>query len=90
MFSLSHVFAGLVMVGGGICFVKYTFKLVNITGRQDWIERYAGSGSTYGVYKLFGVLLVIVGILFMTGFGGNVLDFFFSPLRNVFQPLKNG
>ena len=87
MFNLGHLLIGIIMIAGGIAMVKYTFQLTNITGRQDWLERYTGSGSTYGVYKLFGVFLVLVGILFATGFGNNVLDFLFSPLRSVFRPI---
>lgn len=77
------------MVVIGVLFVKYTFNITNMTGRQDWLEKYTGSGSTYGVYKIFGVLLVCVGILWATGFGTNVIDFVFSPLKSVFHPLHN-
>jgi hypothetical protein len=85
--NLAHVLIGLIMIVGGIAMVKYTFQLTNITGRQDWLERYTGSGSTYGIYKLFGVFIVIVGILFATGFGTGVIDFIFSPLKSVFHPI---
>jgi len=76
------------MALAGVGFVKYTFQITNLTGRQDWLERYTGSGSTYGVYKLFGVFLVIVGILWATGFGGDVINFLFAPVYNIFRPLK--
>ena len=88
MFNLGHILIGLFMVGAGILFVKYTFRIVGMTGNQDWLERYTGSGSTYGIFKLFGVFLVIIGVLFATGFGNNVLDFLFSPLKSVFHPLN--
>jgi len=86
MFNLSHVLIGLAMMVGGIAMIKYTFQLANITGSQDWIERFTGSGTTYGIYKLFGVFIVIVGVLFATGFGNNVIAFIFSPLKSVFRP----
>jgi hypothetical protein len=89
MFNIGHILIGLFMTAAGVVIVKYTFKVVNITGRQDWLERYTGSGSTYGMYKLFGVFLVIIGILFATGFGNNVVDFLFSPLKSVFHPLNS-
>jgi hypothetical protein len=89
MFNIGHILIGLFMIGAGILFVKFTFKIVGITGNQQWLEKYTGSGSTYGIYKLFGVFLVIIGILFATGFGNNVLDFMFSPLKSIFRPLGN-
>lgn len=89
MLDPSHILIGLTMVVLGVLLVKYTFNIVNITGSQDWLERFTGSGSTYGIFKLFGVFLVVVGVLFATGFGNNVLDFLFSPLKTVFHPLSN-
>ena len=87
--SFSSFLIGLAMTVLGVGMVKYTFQVMNFTGRQDWIERYAGSGSTYGVFKIFGVALVIGGILFATGFGNDVLNFILSPLLNAFRPLVN-
>ena len=87
MFSFSHLLIGLAMIAGGFAMVKYTFKLLNITGPQQWMERYTGSGSTYGMYKLAGVAIIIMGILFATGFGNNLMDFIFSPLKGIFKPL---
>lgn len=72
----------------GVAFVKYTFWIHNMTGPQDWLERYTGSGSTYGIYKLFGVFIVLTGLLVASGFGNNVMSFLFSPLANLFRPLK--
>jgi hypothetical protein len=85
MFSLTGLLVGLAMVGFGLLTLKYTFWLHNTTGPQSWIERYLGSGSTYGVYKILGVLLVIIGVLVGTGFGDNVMGFFFAPLVNIFR-----
>jgi hypothetical protein len=86
MFSFSHLLIGLGFIAAGILFVKYTFQIMNMTGRQDWIEKYTGGGTTYGIFKLFGVVLVFVGILFATGFGNNLLNFLFAPLRHIFAP----
>lgn len=88
MFSLSHLLIGLAMAALGILGVKYTFWLHNVTGPQDWLERFTGSGSTYGIYKILSAFLVVAGILFATGFGDNVLSFFFSPFVNFFIPKK--
>lgn len=72
------------MMALGVLGVKYTFWLHNVTGPQNWLERYTGSGSTYGIYKILSTLLVITGILVATGFGNNVMSFIFSPFLNLF------
>ena len=89
MFSVQGLIVGLIMTVLGVLLVKYTFWIHNMTGAQDWLERYTGSGSTYGIYKIFGVLIGLIGLLVATGFGDNVMSFFFSPLANLFAPLKN-
>lgn len=88
MFSFSHIVIGLIMTALGVLMVKYTFWLVNTTGPQQWIERYTGSGSTYGIYKLVGILLALLGLLYATGFGNNVLEFLLSPFKSVFTGLS--
>jgi uncharacterized membrane protein len=82
-FSFSNLIIGLVITALGVLMVKYTFWLVNTTGPQGWLERYTGSGSTYGIYKIVGVLAVF-GLMLTTGLGGYALDFLFSPLRGLF------
>lgn len=86
-FSLSHLFIGLAFAGFGILFVKYSFALTRITDDQGWLERFTGPGSTNGVYKLFGVLLVILGILVGSGFGADVMNFLLSPFSSIFKNL---
>jgi hypothetical protein len=84
MFTVNGLLIGLSMAAIGILGVKYTFWIHNQTGAIGFIERYAGSGSTYGVLKIFFALLVIVGIIWATGFGGNVMSFLFSPFLSLF------
>ncbi len=84
MFTFKGLFIGIAMMGLGVLGVKYTFWLHNFTGPQSWLERYTGSGSTCGVYKILSALLVITGILVATGFGGAVMSFLFAPLLNIF------
>jgi hypothetical protein len=86
MFTLGHLIFGVLAIGLGALTVKYTYQLVNFTGRQMWIEKYTGQGTTYGVFKIVGVLIIVGGILYATGFGTAVLEFIFSPLLKVFTP----
>lgn len=84
MLSLMHFFYGLLAVGIGTLTLKYNYQLVNLTGRQDWIESKLGSGSTYLAYKLLALLIVIFGILYAIGLDGPVLKALFSPLQGLF------
>lgn len=88
MFSFAHLLIGLSMAGLGVVGVKWTYPIMNATGRQFWLEKYTGSGSTYGVYKIGSVLLIMFGILVATGFGDAVMNFLLSPLYHIFAPLS--
>ena len=85
MFSVSGLITGLIMIALGILGVKYSYWLHQQTGPIAGLEKYTGSGSTYGIYKIGSTLLVIVGILWATGFGYNVMNFIFSPLAGIFR-----
>lgn len=85
MITFTGALIGASMVVVGVLGVKYTFWIHNQTGPIGFIEKYAGSGSTYGVLKILFTLLVIVGILWGSGFGHEVMNFLFSPLLSVFS-----
>jgi hypothetical protein len=86
MFSLSHLLIGLLLAGIGGLGVVYTYPIMNFTGRQDWIERITGQGTTYFVMKMFFLAVALFGITYATGLGDNVLNWIFSPLRGIFTP----
>ncbi len=68
--------------------VKYNFKLVGITGRQDWIESKLGSGSTYLAYQIFAVALVLIGIALISGLSNNLFNALLSPFKGLFSGVK--
>lgn len=57
----------LVLVGVGLLFVLKTDGLVGVTGRVGWAERNLGNGGTFSLYKLIGLLLIVIGMLYVTG-----------------------
>jgi hypothetical protein len=89
VFNLSHLIIGLLMAVIGGAGVKYTYPIMNFTGRLDWVERATGQGSTYLVLKLFFLAVALFGITYATGLGDNVLNWMFSPLRSIFKPLSS-
>jgi hypothetical protein len=86
MFTFGHLVTGLLLIVAGVLIVKYTFQLANMTGRLDWVESKLGSGSTYFVYKLLGLAVIVVGFLYATGLAVPFFTWLFGPLRSVFAP----
>ena len=89
MITASGVVYGLLAIVIGVLALKFNFQLVNMTGRQDWIESKLGGGSTFFVYKLFAVCIIFGGVLYLTGFGNAFFGWLFSPLRGLFAPPQN-
>jgi TRAP-type C4-dicarboxylate transport system permease small subunit len=85
MFNLSHFLIGLLLIACGVVMVKYNFKLVGITGRQDWIEDKLGSGTTYLAYQIFAVALVLIGLAMVSGLSNNLFNTLLSPLKGLFS-----
>ena len=80
-----RIFYGILAIIAGTVMLKYNFKLANYTGRQDWIESKLGAGSTYFVYKLLGIVVVLGGLLAVTNLGGSVLNWVLSPFKHLFN-----
>ena len=86
MFSFTNLGIGIIVVAIGVVSLKYNFQVVGITGRQDWIERRLGGGSTYFAFKLFSVLAIFAGLIFMTGLSTPFFTWLLSPLRGLLTP----
>lgn len=73
---------GLIIIGAVT--LKFNFQLANMVKLQ-WIESKIGSGSTFTVYKLFSILLVLLGIVVLSGFGDNLLNMITAPIEGIFR-----
>ncbi len=51
----------------GFLFLLQTDNVVGFTGRVSWAERNLGGAGTHTLYKLIGVGLIILGMLWITG-----------------------
>jgi len=56
-------FIGILMLGFAL--IYFSYPLFNITGRQDWIEKYLGPGGTITFYRLLGILIVVFAFIFL-------------------------
>ena len=73
----------LLLIPGGILMVVYTDKVVNITGKFEFAERWFVSGGTYSFMKLLGLAISIGGFLWATG----TMQFF---LKSTLAPVIPG
>lgn len=68
----------------GILFVIKTEKVLKIFGYSEWAEtKFSSWGGSRAFYKLLGLALIIIALLIMTGWAGEILISIFSPVGNL-------
>ena len=70
---IGRILVGLLFAALGVLILKYTYPLKNAFGSWGWAERYLGNGGTYSAWKLIGIGLMILGVLWATGTLGGLL-----------------
>ncbi len=78
---------GIPMIIIGVLIVLFSEPIYNFTGAIEFIERRSAGGSR-GFIKLFGVIVIILGILTLTGVGGILLDPFGQWFAGLFSLQK--
>ncbi len=73
-------FVGLIVVLIGCAMVIKTEWFLENFGRSDWAEDKLGGGGTRLMYKLLGVLGIILAVLGVTGALGEIITSVFSSL----------
>jgi hypothetical protein len=75
-------FYGILWILGGMALMKYSFQIVSMFGKIPWAERVLGGGlgGTYLMWKLVGIIFIIIGFLTMSGGILNII----SPLAPFF------
>ena len=81
--TIGKFIIGLLVAGVGFLLVWKSEWLLNNFGRINFAEKYLrGSGGTRLMYKIFGVIIIIIGFMYVTDltrkvFGG-LLNFVFK------------
>ncbi len=75
------------MVVLGTLTLVFSKQVYDFTGGIDFVESHF-PGNTSAFIKLFGVVLVLLGILFFTGVGGFITKPLFEGIRNTFNLSK--
>lgn len=68
------------IVGIILCLIGYYFVRkpqwpLEFIGRVDWAEKVVPGGS-YSFYKLFGIILILLGFSAITNLYGNIINWF--------------
>ncbi|MFA6514511.1 MAG: hypothetical protein WCT50_04480 [Patescibacteria group bacterium] len=84
---MGQIILGVAMTAAGAFLVIKTEWFINNFGRIAWFEAKLGSdgGSRLG-YKLVGIIILVLGIIVMTGSGDNFMYWLLGPLLKYNQP----
>jgi hypothetical protein len=65
---MRFIFGPLIIVLG-VLMMKYTVQITETTGKIDFAEKYlkGGLAGTYTWWRLFGLFLIIISMLWMAG-----------------------
>ena len=81
-----HIISGIIGIAVGYLLIRYSIPLTEMFGRVDWAERHlrGGLAGTYSLYRLVGLIFIILSLLYMFGATG----FIVGPLGSVFGGVK--
>lgn len=76
-----NILFGLLIIAAGTGIVMKSEQIYQNFGRIAFFEKYLGTdgGSRLG-YKLFGIVIIFVGLLIMTSLGSSFMNFALGPL----------
>lgn len=52
-------------LGVGTAFVKYSFQLTQIFGHNSLAEQYLGTGGSYTMWKLLGLIIIFGSVWYV-------------------------
>ncbi len=62
----TRILIGLAITALGVLFVWKTDVFYSMLGSVDWADRTFGGGGSRTFYKLFGVGILLIGVMVMT------------------------
>ena len=77
-----RILLGLAVSAGGFLIVWKTQGIVGILGYSDWAERHMGSGGTYSMYKIIGIIVIFIGFAIMAQLHQSLI----AVVANIFIP----
>ncbi len=80
------MFKGLLAIVASFLLIKYRERIVGMTGKFGWAEKFLGMGGTYRFFIILGVVTFLWGVASITG----TTDVLLKPLGGVFFPGGGG
>lgn len=81
---MAKLFWFLALFVGGFAVIYFREKLQRFSGNFAFAEKWLGSGGTFNFYILFGLGMIVISIVYVTGtldgfIQGTVGRFFLTP-----------
>jgi hypothetical protein len=73
-----RILLGLLGIIIGLLLIKYREPIYRFSGKFGFAEKYFGSGGTLSFYLVFGSFLVVISIVYASGFLENIIFKLFS------------
>lgn len=84
-YMILRIFLSAIGISIGLFFVIKTELVIRAVGYNAWAEDKLGSGGTWTFYKLIGILICFISLLYLTGLLGSTVR---SILSLVFPQLR--
>lgn len=83
------IIIGIITVIVGVTMVWRPRFYVDFVGHQEWAEKVFGVHEDETAFKVIGIIVILVGILIMTGIFKSFLMWFFAPTFRAAKSLKS-
>jgi hypothetical protein len=64
---ITQIIVGILGAGIGFLITWKAYDIKNIVGLSAWAEDKLGPGGTISMYRLIGVIVIILSFMYMTG-----------------------
>ncbi len=71
---LTRILGGLLCVAIGFLIVWKTRKIIDNFGTIDWAQEHLGGGGSSLMYKCIGIVIILIGFLWITNLGQAFLE----------------
>jgi len=83
---MGKIIFGIIGMGVGITLAVYSYSIINkFTGKIRIAENVLGSGETYDVVRILGVIITFVSMFVMFGWANFIYDLIVGALSGMFS-----